>query len=124
VDDVLTARLRADADDLGRHLTQERNHRTLELYALLLVGVALDDRALARRALDDLAANARTDILPDAVQRERSSDYHLLVLRSLVGAVANARAGGLVVPPALLAAVHRACDFALHLQRPDGMTPA
>ena len=26
------------------HLTPERNHRTLELYALLLVGLALDDR--------------------------------------------------------------------------------
>jgi len=124
VDEVLTARLRADADHLRRHLTPERNHRTLELYALLLVGVAFDDCSLARRALDDLAANAGRDILPDGVQRERSSDYHLLVLRSLVGAVANARASGLDVPSDLLAAAQRGCDFALHLQRPDGMTPA
>jgi uncharacterized heparinase superfamily protein len=124
VDELLAARLHADAAHLEAHLTPGRNHRTIELYALLLVGVAFDDDALARRALDDLAANAACDILPDGVHRERSSDYHLLVLRSLVGAVANARAGGLVVPPHLLAAVQRGCDFALHLQRPDGMTPA
>jgi hypothetical protein len=124
IDQLVTTRLRADAAHLARHLTPERNHRTLELYALLLVGVAFDDCSLARQALADLAANARADILPDGVQRERSSDYHLLVVRSLVGAVANARLGGLTVPPDLLAAVHRASDFALHLQRPDGMTPA
>jgi hypothetical protein len=124
VDELLAARLRADAANLSGHLTPERNHRTLELYALLLVGVAFDDGALARRALDELAANAATDILPDGVQRERSSDYHLLVLRSLAGAVANARARGLAVPPDLLDAVDRGSDFALHLQRPDGMTPA
>ncbi len=124
VDELLAARLQADAAHLARNLTPERNHRTLELYALLLVGVAFDDGSLARRALDDLAANARTDLLPDGVQRERASDYHLLVVRSLVGAVANARGAGLAVPPDLLAALDRACDFALHLQRPDGMTPA
>jgi len=28
------------------------------------------------------------------------------------------------VPPALLHATERACDFALHVQRPDGLTPA
>jgi Heparinase II/III-like protein/Heparinase II/III N-terminus len=122
--DLLIARLRADAAHLARHLTPERNHRTLELYALLLVGLAVDDRRRAQRALEDLAANARRDILPDGMQRERSSDYHLVVLRSLVGAVANGRDAGLLVPPDLLVAVHRACDVALHLQRPDGTTPA
>ena len=50
VDELSRARLRADADHLAGHLTPERNHRTLELYALLLVGLALDDRRRAATA--------------------------------------------------------------------------
>ena len=121
----LVARLRADADHLAAHLTPERNHRTLELYALLLVGLALDpgpERAVA--ALDLLAANAEADVWDDGVHRECSTDYHLIVLRSFVGAIANARAAGLDVPAPLLDRTALACDFALHVQRPDGTTPA
>lgn len=120
----LPARIDADARHLAAHLTAERNHRTLELYTLLLVGIALGDPGRARRALADLAVNATTDVLDDGVQRERSTDYHLIVLRSLVGAVANARAAGLAVPAGLLDRADRAATFALHVQRPDGLTPA
>jgi hypothetical protein len=122
--ELLVTRLRADTAHLARHLTPERNHRTLELYALLLAGLALDDRAMAANALGDLAGNAEQDVLPDGVHRERSSDYHMIVLRSLVGAIANARVAGLTVPEVLLARTDAACDVALHLQRPDGTTPA
>jgi heparinase II/III-like protein len=122
--ELLTARIQADAAHLAAHLTAERNHRTLELYALLLVGLALSDRDAAGTALADLADNADTDIWADGVHRECSTDYHLIVLRSLLGAVGNARRFDLPVPPALLRAADRACDFALHVQRPDGLTPA
>jgi Heparinase II/III-like protein/Heparinase II/III N-terminus len=121
----LAGRITADADHLAAHLTAERNHRTLELYTLLLVGIAVDagpERALA--ALELLAGNAATDVWDDGVHRECSTDYHLIVLRSFVGAVANARLAGLPVPAALLDRTHLACDFALHVQRPDGTTPA
>ena len=74
------------------HLTAERNHRTLELYALLLVGLAFDDDAARPGARwQDLADNAATDIWADGVHRECCTDYHLIVLRSLLGAIANAR---------------------------------
>jgi Heparinase II/III-like protein/Heparinase II/III N-terminus len=122
--ELLTARIKADAAHLAAHLTAERNHRTLELYALLLVGLALSDQDMAVTALDDLAGNADTDIWADGVHRECSTDYHLIVLRSLLGAIGNARRFDLPVPPALLRAADRACDFALHVQRPDGLTPA
>ncbi|HEY6748599.1 MAG TPA: alginate lyase family protein [Mycobacteriales bacterium] len=122
--ELLTDRIKADAAHLAAHLTRERNHRTLELYALLLVGLALSDEDSARTALDDLAANADTDIWADGVHRECSTDYHLIVLRSLLGAIGNARRFDLPVPPTLLRAADRACDFALHVQRPDGLTPA
>lgn len=125
LEERLVERMLADAAHLGAHLTAGRNHRTLELYTLLLVGLALDtDESRARNALDLLAENAATDIWADGVHRECSTDYHLIVLRSLLGAVANARLAGLDVPTELLAAAERACDFALHVQRPDGITPS
>jgi hypothetical protein len=124
LEDLLVSRITADAAYLAEHLTAERNHRTLEIYALLLVALAFDDSDGARSALDLLAANAATDIWADGVQRECSTDYHLIVLRSLLGGIANARRFGLDMPPALLHAAERACDFALHVQRPDGLTPA
>ncbi|MFN0090302.1 MAG: heparinase II/III family protein [Acidimicrobiales bacterium] len=120
----IVERLAADADYLADHLTAERNHRTLELYALLVVGMALGDSVRTAAALRLLAENATVDIGDDGVQRERSSDYHMIVLRSLIGAIANCRAGGLATPPLLVHQVHLACTFGLHLQRPDGTTPA
>jgi hypothetical protein len=118
-------RIHADADHIANHLTAERNHRTLELYALLVVALALDeDPDRAQAALAALADNAATDIWADGVHRECSTDYHFIVLRSLLGAIANARRAGLPVPPVLIDRTGRACDFALHVQRPDGTTPA
>ena len=121
---TMVSRLRRDADHLAANLTAERNHRTLELYALLLVGLALGDGERAAQALADLADNAERDVLPDGVHRERSSDYHMIVLRSFVGAIANARQARLEVPAVLVERTNRACDVALYLQRPDGTTPA
>ena len=43
LEDLLVSRITADAAHLRDHLTAERNHRTLELYALLLVALAFDD---------------------------------------------------------------------------------
>jgi len=134
LDEHLVSRIRADAAHIAAHLTPERNHRTLELYTLLLVGLAFDADGTAdtvgtglwrpQDALAALADNAVADVWPDGVHRECSTDYHLIVLRSLLGAVANSRAAGIPVPAALLDRGQRACDFALHVQRPDGVTPA
>lgn len=88
------------------------------------VGIALDDPDGARAAPAEPTVHAATDIGDDGVHRGGRIGHHLVVLRSLVGAVADARAAGLDVPPALLDRTHRACDVALHVQRPDGSTPA
>ncbi len=120
----LRSRLAADTERLAGHLTPERNHRTLELYTLLLVALAFSDHPAARRALEDLASNARADIWLDGVHRECSTDYHAIVLRSFLGAIANARRAGLPVPPALLQRVALGCEFLMHLQSPGGTTPA
>ena len=122
----LIERIAADADHLRRHLTKERNHRTLELYALLVVGLAFPsaDHGLAGFALDELGRNLLRDVWVDGVHRECSTDYHCIVLRSHLGAIANARAAAMELPNGFLDRVSLALDFALHIQRPDGITPS
>lgn len=122
--DRLTERLGLDLAHLRDHLTAERNHRTLELYALMLGAIAMRDSELATFALDELATNAATDIWSDGVHRECSSDYHMIVARSLLGAIVNATASGLACPEGLRSRAHAALRFGLHLQCPDGTTPA
>jgi hypothetical protein len=122
----LGRRIAEDAYHLRGNLTAQRNHRTLELYALLLVGLALPDDLdeLARFALEELWRNLLTDVWSDGVHRECSTDYHCIALRSYLGAIANARAARMDLPEGYVERVSLALDFALHIQRPDGMTPS
>ena len=120
--------IRAHTAYVRENLTAERNHRTLELYALLIVAVALpgldEDGGLLRFATAELHANMLADIRPDGVHREQSTHYHCIVLRSLLGARENARRFGLVLPDGYDEQLARACDFAMHCHRPDGEIPA
>jgi Heparinase II/III-like protein/Heparinase II/III N-terminus len=122
----LAQRIADDADHLRHNLTAQRNHRTLELYALLIVGLSLPDSdpGLAEFALQQLGENLQTDVWSDGVHRECSTDYHCIVLRSYLGAIANARAAGLDLPQGYADRVSLALDFAMHIQRPDGLTPS
>jgi Heparinase II/III-like protein/Heparinase II/III N-terminus len=122
----LAQRIADDAEHLRNNLTRHRNHRTLELYALLVVGLSLPDGdpGLAQFAITELGENVQTDVWADGVHRECSTDYHCIVLRSYLGAIANARAAGLDLPAGFADRVSLALDFAMHIQRPDGMTPS
>ncbi len=120
----LSERLLADGEHLREHLTAARNHRTLELYALLVLALAFGRDEQATEAVAALAENAATDVFPDGVQCECSSDYHMIVLRSFVGTIENARLAGIPVPLVLEERTRAMCDVALHLQRPDGWTPS
>ena len=117
----------AHADYLQRHLTPERNHRTLELYALFTTALAFPETdANAARldfAWDALRENLLTDCRPDGVHREHSTHYHMVALRSWIGARENARRFGLAVPAAYDERLARAVEFAMHCQRPDGSIP-
>ena len=125
---AITISLHEQVAHLEQHLTKERNHRTLELYALFAAALALPDLdpggRLLRFSIDALTRNVLTDVLADGVQRERSTHYHHVVLRSLVGFRENARRFGLAVPHAFDERLARACEFALHCHRPDGGMPA
>ena len=108
-------------------LAPERNHRTLELYALFVVALALpelDPGDLRAFAIAELDRNLREDFRPDGVHREASTHYHLIALRSLVGARENARRHGVRLPHGFDDRLARACAFALHCRRPDGLIPA
>jgi Heparinase II/III-like protein/Heparinase II/III N-terminus len=124
----LLASLDGQLSHLEANLTPERNHRTLELYGLLVVSLALPaldpDGRRARSALGELHRNLLTDVWPDGVHRECSTHYHMIALRSFVGARQNAVRHGLPVPDGYDDRLAAACRFAMHAHRPDGTIPA
>jgi hypothetical protein len=127
-EEELTVSLAAQVKHLREHLTAERNHRTLELYALFIAALALprldEGGALLDFAVAELHRNLLSDVRPDGVHREHSTHYHMLVLRSFLGARENAQRFRVSFPPGFEEHLQRAFDFALHCRRPDGFTPA
>jgi hypothetical protein len=113
---------------LRDNLTPRRNHRTLELYALFVVALALPgldkNGELLNFALAELERNLSSDFRPDGVHVESSTHYHLIVLRSLVGVRENARRFALELRPGFDERLSRALDFAMHCHRPNGAIPA
>ena len=96
----LTERLLADGRAPQRSTSRAaRNHRTLELYALARAGAGLrTGRRRGRDAWSPSRRMPRPTSGTDGVHCECSSDYHMIVLRSFVGAIANARLAGIPVP--------------------------
>ena len=123
----IVARIAAEVSHLRRNLTAERNHRTLELYALFVAALALpelDKDDLLEFAIAELHRNLLTDVRPDGVHREQSTHYHMIALRSFLGARENAARFGLEFPAGYDERLMKACEFLLHVQRPDGLIPA
>jgi hypothetical protein len=127
LDEKIVAHLAQQARYLRSHLTAERNHRTLELYALLIAALALPEAVLDADLLDfamqAFYQNLLTDVRPDGVHREHSTHYHMMVLRSYLGARENVRRFGLSFPRDYDERLERACEFAMHCHRPDGGIP-
>ena len=128
VQERMLASMLDQLDHVAGDLTPERNHRTLELYALLVVSLGLPvldpDGSRAARAWEALQDNLLTDVWTDGVHRERSTHYHLIALRSFLAARVNVLRFGGVVPPAYDDRLRAACRFGMHLHRPDGQIPA
>lgn len=111
---------------LRNHLTAERNHRTLELYALLIASLAFPDALdadLLDFAIEAFYKNLITDVRADGVHREHSTHYHMMVLRSYLGARENVQRFGLSFPRDYDERLELACEFAMHCHRPDGGIP-
>jgi hypothetical protein len=119
--------LGAQVAHLRNNLTAERNHRTLELYALFIAALALPElnqHNLLDFAVAELHRNLLTDVRSDGVHREQSTHYHMTALRSFLGARENARRFALQFPDSYDERLEKACEFLLHVQRPDGFIPA
>ena len=127
LDEKIVASLAQQIRFLRNHLTAERNHRTLELYSLLIGALALPEAALDADLLDfameAFCQNLLADVRPDGVHREHSTHYHMMVLRSYLGARENVRRFGLSFPREYDERLERACEFAMHCHRPDGGIP-
>jgi hypothetical protein len=125
---ALDARIADEVAWVRANLTPARNHRTLELYGLLVAALGVPeldaDGSLADFAVAELRANVEADFHPDGVHREASTHYHMLVLRSLLAALENARRFGLDFGARFEERLARACEFAQHVHRPDGGLPA
>ena len=74
--------------------------------------------------MDQLQRNLLGDVTPDGVQRECSTHYHMIALRSFLGARENARRFGIAFSCEYDRRLERACEFAMHFHRPDGLIPA
>ena len=113
---------------LCANLTPKRNHRTLELYAIFLAGVALPEMARAAHwrefALRETLVNLRADLLSDGVHCELSSDYHHLALRNWMHVRTLAARHGVAVPAEMDTLLERALEFGLHVHQPDGGMPS
>jgi len=113
---------------LCTNLTAARNHRTLELYTIFLAAVVFPEmrRAAFWRefALARIADNVRSDLLPDGVQCELSTDYHQLVLKNYLNVRRLAALNDIPVPADMDAAIVRALEFSLHAHKPDGIVPS
>ncbi len=120
--------IQRQVEHLCEHLTPKRNHRTLELYAIFLAGVALPEMAQAaswrRFALEQTVANMQTDLLPDGVHCELSTDYHHLALRNWLHVRTLAVRNGVPLPPRMDELLERALEFSLHVHKPDGVVPS
>ncbi|HEX5621997.1 MAG TPA: alginate lyase family protein [Solirubrobacteraceae bacterium] len=123
------ARLLGSIGDQTAHvrenLAPERNHRTLELYALLITALALPlpDDGLLDFAIAELETNLHNDFRADGVHIEASTHYHCIALRSFVGARENCRGYGFQLSAEFDARLAKALDFAVHCRRPDGLIP-
>lgn len=124
----LVASIAAQVEYLRLNLAAERNHRTLELYALFVAALALPELDIGGELLafsiKELHQNLLTDIRDDGVHREHSTHYHMIVLRSFLAARINAKLFDLKFPDGFDQHLERACEFALHVHRPDGSIPA
>ena len=120
--------LHEQVEFLCANLTEKRNHRTLELYAIFLAGVVLPEMKRAAHwrqfALQETVANLAADLLPDGVHCELSTDYHHLVLKNALNFRRLAALNGVVVPASFDAAVQRGLEFSLHVHKPDGIAPS
>ena len=106
-----------------RRATTARSSSTRSSIAGAGAAGARSGRLAARSSRSTACSeNLLADLRPDGVHCEASTHYHMVVLRSALGARENARRFGLRMSAAFDERLERACEFALALsppRRPD-----
>ncbi|MFM2066142.1 MAG: hypothetical protein RLZZ584_1051 [Pseudomonadota bacterium] len=131
---TLRDRIADEAGYILAHLKPARNHRTFQLYAVVLAGLVigpcLDEPAArsqaaaqALAATELLCANLLSDFGADGVHCELSSHYHQITLETALSFVAVCRAADLPLPEALHERLRLALRFACWITLPDGEIP-
>ncbi|NOU09887.1 MAG: hypothetical protein HOO98_07715, partial [Nitrospira sp.] len=110
---------------LRDHVTPARNHRTLELCAIFLAAIVFPEFVESSEWLswskDELVKNIYSDLLPDGVHCEQSTDYHHLVLKNYLWIKKLALLNQIEMPAEFDLLVKKALEFSLYSHRPDGM---
>jgi Heparinase II/III-like protein/Heparinase II/III N-terminus len=122
------ASLAEQVNFLCAHLTAARNHRTFELYSIFLAGVVFPELSNATGwrafALPELSRTMATDLLPDGVHCELSTDVHHLVLKTYLCVRRLAAANRIAVPEGMDALLIKALEFSMHAHNPVGIVPS
>lgn len=120
--------LHAQVEYLCANLTEKRNHRTLELYAIFMAGVVFPEMSRAAYwrdfALAQTVDNLASDLLSDGVHCELSTDYHHLVLKNALNFRRLATLNHVAVPASFDEHLARGLTFSMHVHKPDGIVPS
>ena len=73
---------------------------------------------------DELVKNIQSDLLPDGIHCEQSTDYHHLVLKNYLWIKKLALLNHIEMPGDFDALVKKALEFSLYTHRPDGTIPS
>src|SRR6185503_10473684 len=99
-----------------------------ELCAIFMAAVVFPEMCDAAEWLEfaksELLENMRSDLLPDGVHCELSTDYHHVVLRNYLVARRLAQLNAIALPGEMDAHIRRALQFAKWVHRPDGIIPS
>lgn len=113
---------------LCQHLTPARNHRTLELCAIFLAAIVFPEFSEAAQWLEmsreELVKNIETDLQPDGVHCEQSTDYHHLVLKNYLWVRRLAQLNAIPIPKTMDTRIQNALQFSLFAHKPDGFIPS
>ena len=103
---------------LRDHVTPSRNHRTLELCAIFLAAVVfpefVESPEWLRWSQDELVKNIQSDLQPDGVHSEQSTDYHHLVLKNYLLINKMERLNQIEMPEKSDQLIRKALEFSLY----------
>jgi len=124
---LLLSSLPAHARYLRRSLKPCHNFATMQMHGLGAVGLCFPEFRKAPQwtafALKQMTAEIADQVYPDGVQKELTSSYHWVALRSFDALATKVDSSGRKLPGQYRAALERMYDYMAGSVRPDGTCP-